>query len=486
MSYANWTKTSRRLGALFLDPENPRIPPTPKVLTQPELISELVRHDDVYELASNIKNNGFFPTEPLVAIKENGKLIVVEGNRRLAACKLLVSPALAPTEFQAKFRQLSTNVAPNLFRAIPLVIAPDRDATVPVIIARHTAPQIQKWEPVMQASFYQKLVSAGLSIADVGKKFNLSAAKIRDALRDANLYQMACRLPLPPAVATVVRDPRQFTLTNLSRVFESPVGRQFFGVEFSEDGTVIGKIAQNEFKKGFTKLVSEIATGTADSRTFNSQKEIKDHLDKYSIKEKPDLSKRGAFDSTNFLTSVASTKPAPASVRPRARRHGTSKGLVPRSFVCNLTNRRVREVVEELKTLRVGSFPNSTALAFRCFLELSVYCFLEGKGEIKKMIAEKRADARARNAKLASGKPPLVVPPHWSPSLSEMFARVVDPKATLLSNPQIAKAMSKTVRDEQDLFALNLYAHNPSYHPSETRLRHSWKNFEDFLSAITA
>lgn len=472
---------------MLLDPDNPRIPPTAKPFTQPELIAELVLHDDVHDLASNIQMNGFFPTEPLVVVKESGKFVVVEGNRRLAACKLLVNPDLAPTEYQAKFRQLSSAVQPGLFNAIPVVVAPNRESTIPVIIARHTSPQIQRWEPAMQANFYQRLVGAGLSIAEVAKKFNLSAGKIKESLRDSNLYQMACRLPLPASVSAVVRDPRKFKLTTLTRIFESPTGRAFFGVDFSENGMVIGGVAQNEFKKGFTKVVTDIATGDADSRTLNTPPEIKTYLNGFSANEKPDLSKKGAFDSTNFLIgSAAPTTGAPHIPKKRSPATTASRGLVPKGFACNLTNRRVQEVVAELKSLRIRKFPNSTALAFRCFLELSVYCFLDGKREIGKMQAEKRAEVRAKNKGLAPGKPPISVPPHWSPTLNEMIYRILDPKHNLLSDPQVTKAMAKTLRDEQDLFALNLYAHNPSYHPSETRLRNSWKNFEDFLSLVVA
>src|SRR5260370_1391416 len=187
MSYSDWKVTEKSVGSLHLDPANPRIPPTPKPLSQTELINELVLHDDVYQLAWNIQANGFFPTEPVVALRENGKFYVVEGNRRLAACKLLVNPDSAPDEFKAKFKLLSAKIEPAGFSKIPVVIAPDRDSTVPVVIARHTMSQIARWEPAMQASFYHRLAAAGLSIEDVAEKFNLPAGKIREGLHSNNL-----------------------------------------------------------------------------------------------------------------------------------------------------------------------------------------------------------------------------------------------------------------------------------------------------------
>jgi hypothetical protein len=99
------------------------------------LIEQLVLHDDVYELAKSIAFNNFFPSEPLVVVREDRKLMVIEGNRRLAACKLLLSPEAAPEDFRDRFRALAAKVDQNSLRAIPIVIAPSRGKTVPLVIA---------------------------------------------------------------------------------------------------------------------------------------------------------------------------------------------------------------------------------------------------------------------------------------------------------------------------------------------------------------
>ena len=50
---------------------------------------------DVKELVWSIEASGFFPHEPLIVLQEGKKNIVIEGNRRLAAVKLLSDPKLA-------------------------------------------------------------------------------------------------------------------------------------------------------------------------------------------------------------------------------------------------------------------------------------------------------------------------------------------------------------------------------------------------------
>ena len=184
---------------------------------------------------------------------------------------------------------------------------------------------------------------------------------------------MACRLTLPSKIADHVRNPREFSLSTLTRIFDSPAGRDFFGVELSEDGKVVGSIPPQEFQKGFVRLVKDLAAGDVDSRTLNTPAQIKDYLDDFAPSEKPDLSKAGSFDSSSFLLKSKSSPKTRAPKPPKKQKtSGKGRGLIPNDFVCNLKNARVREVLNELRYLPVNKFPNAVALAFRCFLELSV------------------------------------------------------------------------------------------------------------------
>jgi hypothetical protein len=81
---------------LLLDPENPRIielglGDNPK---QPDILRALWEKMAVAEVAMSIAWNGYFEHEPLFIEEEGKKLIVIEGNRRLAAVKLLLDAEL--------------------------------------------------------------------------------------------------------------------------------------------------------------------------------------------------------------------------------------------------------------------------------------------------------------------------------------------------------------------------------------------------------
>ena len=89
--------TQMKVAALKFDLKNPRLPEfdLPDSSTDTEVIKVLWESMDVRELVMSIAASGFFRHEPVIVTQEDGENIVIEGNRRLAAVKILLEPALA-------------------------------------------------------------------------------------------------------------------------------------------------------------------------------------------------------------------------------------------------------------------------------------------------------------------------------------------------------------------------------------------------------
>src|SRR5439155_9388683 len=84
---------------LLLDPENPRLESITSTTNQQELVKAMWKEMAVSEVAQSIAENGFFEEEPLFVIpsrpgRHEPPFIVVEGNRRLTAVKLLLDEKL--------------------------------------------------------------------------------------------------------------------------------------------------------------------------------------------------------------------------------------------------------------------------------------------------------------------------------------------------------------------------------------------------------
>ena len=105
--YSTWKyKPNLAVTSLFLDQLNPRLPRAGGDLSQSEAILDLVENEDVYELAKHISIHSFFPnSDILVMPRPGGKQnhwTVLEGNRRIAALKILRNPDLAPEKDRKK------------------------------------------------------------------------------------------------------------------------------------------------------------------------------------------------------------------------------------------------------------------------------------------------------------------------------------------------------------------------------------------------
>lgn len=113
---------------LFFDNQNPRIAEfsVGSDLLEQEIIKILWNVMGVEEIVLSIKASGFFEHEPLIAINEGDHLIVIEGNRRLAAIKCILDPNLADYIGINKNALFVPEEIKNTLNSIPIIIVNDR------------------------------------------------------------------------------------------------------------------------------------------------------------------------------------------------------------------------------------------------------------------------------------------------------------------------------------------------------------------------
>ena len=74
---------------LDFDPQNPRFPAEVAGGPVEQLIERFVRDERLQEIIASIADHGYFAGEPLLVVPHGDRYHVIEGNRRLAALKLL-------------------------------------------------------------------------------------------------------------------------------------------------------------------------------------------------------------------------------------------------------------------------------------------------------------------------------------------------------------------------------------------------------------
>jgi ParB-like chromosome segregation protein Spo0J len=143
---------------LLLDPLNPRLPDGMENASQPQLLRTLAREYHLQDLGQSIADNGYFAEEPLVAVpaKTTSTFTVVEGNRRLAALKLLANPAAAPTTSRKRWEGLSDSRHVAVTEA-PVLIYQDRAQVAPYLGFRHITG-VLPWDPYQKGRYIAQLI----------------------------------------------------------------------------------------------------------------------------------------------------------------------------------------------------------------------------------------------------------------------------------------------------------------------------------------
>ena len=163
-----------KVSDLTFDLKNPRLPEFDLTdnATEIEVIKVLWEAMDVKELVMSIAASGFFSHEPLVVAQEGGKNVVIEGNRRLAAVKVLLNPALVE-DLKADLPAI-TEDAKKALQELPTMRGTHKDAWRYLGFKHVNGPA--KW------SSYAK----SLYIAEIHRNFGIELENIAKQIGDTH------------------------------------------------------------------------------------------------------------------------------------------------------------------------------------------------------------------------------------------------------------------------------------------------------------
>jgi hypothetical protein len=150
---------------LYLDPENPRLAGLELAVDQQDEIARILRQDRaVNELVDSIATSGYWPHEDLFAIEHDGKLVVIEGNRRLAAVKLLLDDGLRTCIGAAGIPELAADEKEKLKR-LPVIQCSRQDVWQYIGFKHVNGPQ--DWDSIAKA-LYNKY---GVALEEIARAF---------------------------------------------------------------------------------------------------------------------------------------------------------------------------------------------------------------------------------------------------------------------------------------------------------------------------
>lgn len=190
---SSWRKARIKPLDIALDRDNPRINVEPND-KESDIIRKLIKYEDVLDLARKIAKVGLLPGERIITVQESGQWVVLEGNRRICACKLLLSPNLVPAEYRKTFPKITTASEIALIEKVDADVAPDRRSAEPILTLRHTESGVRKWKPVARMRRVRRLLDEGFSVEQIATETNSSVGGIRKTIREYRLLQLAIDL----------------------------------------------------------------------------------------------------------------------------------------------------------------------------------------------------------------------------------------------------------------------------------------------------
>ena len=212
-----------RPAELFLDPENPRLAGESfSVDAQDDILRWLWRNKSVNELVDSILANGFWDHEELFATEEGDRWVVVEGNRRLAAVKILLDADLR----QRLGIQLPETPSAEVLESIqelPVIHATREELWSFVGFKHVNGPQV--WDSIAKAEY----------VFRVRRDFDLSLAEIASGIGDR--HETVARLYRGYVVLRQAQDQLDF----------DPTDTQHRRFPFSHLWTALGYVSIREY-----------------------------------------------------------------------------------------------------------------------------------------------------------------------------------------------------------------------------------------------
>jgi len=150
----------------------------------------LLNHFDLEELSLSMGQNGYFDEEPLVAIplnlppaivpkagespsaeyiafikSDSTEFRVVEGNRRLATVRILLSVETRQALKVRNWPELTTEIRSDL-EILPVIVYPTRKEVLPYLGVRHITGN-KKWDSYAKARYIVAMLDEGYSVEDI-------------------------------------------------------------------------------------------------------------------------------------------------------------------------------------------------------------------------------------------------------------------------------------------------------------------------------
>jgi len=233
----DWPTSSVQLASLDLDPDNSRLMLRTK-LADKQLVARLVEQEEALDLARKIaQEGGLHQHEAIVVVRKGNRYLVLEGNRRTAACRILLDPSLLPESQRGRVPAISEELK-NRLKYVKVAIAPSVAAAAPLVAALHTERGKKPWSAAAKAFHLGRMSDEGMAVNEIASSQRLRPGAVRKALLSHRLLQVASSTPgLTKEQREHLADPR-LKLNPFTRFFGLKRAKRLLNLGVDNNGTL--------------------------------------------------------------------------------------------------------------------------------------------------------------------------------------------------------------------------------------------------------
>lgn len=452
---------SLTVSELFLDEENPRYP---EVNSQLEALQAIIdeQSDKVLNLATDIVDSGELNPGELFFVMEDGKVMkVLEGNRRIAAVKLLSDPSLlnslnASTKFKNEFIALAEKFQKAPITEIFCTLVSSREEARRWIELRHTGENegvgVVGWNPLQQDRYRAKFTNfpPSLKLQAVTYVAEYGSDDAKNLLPDLPSTSLG-RLLGDPDVRKVLGweyKNQQFSPIIPQKEAMKRLNKTVILLARDKDRVKVKDIMHKENRRKFLKdYFSEHLPGEEEQPSQNLNQDIED---KTEIKS-------DTHENSPTLTPI-SRPSAPPKVNSTKKR----QTLPTRNLIIPHTHGKIQRIFDELNRINVHDYPHAAAFLMRVFLEATINYGLE-KYQIN------QNDRRDANQKFSA------------------LDNYLKKNNLVKKNDVNFKGVRTAIDNPDDLASINTfnhYLHNMKFNVRAENLIPAWDDLEPFFEFI--
>ena len=474
------------ISLLDLDTQNPRF----LMLyndshSQDDIINYLLKNENALEIVKSIyENKDFFEDSFCYVLEQNGRYIVKEGNRRIAALKALAEPSKYLTDL--KFERFFVN-------SVNCLIYNDVKALNEKIFNRHTQIEVKSWSRLAQGAAIQEYLNKGGKLSDlkyikdyknVYRLFKLWEAtnqidseysnKFKSLLiegkRAAIIERFFGREDLLIKMGFSFNKNLSIDISNMN-VFTNSIDA--FIKWLNPLNTITAHhINKNTIQGYFDEVFSQNGyvspqTNLFDSAEINKNpvKTEEDNIIEKSLENDKSF-KNDELKNSNKISDNYTERNS-SGVRIKENKSLLDRTtLFPTNFKLKIPKSRINDIYLEMKDLSDNNQKESFAIMTRIFLEFTV----DDYGD-KNIPTYKDKRENSNNFKLR--------------------ARIICVAENMHSNDLLSdkelNAIKTTIDNEKSpvkIEALNQYVHNSKFSPDESSLKVFWDNIRPLFERI--